>query len=489
MPYPSLPRRLRSLPRVASFVIASVLASCGGAPGGPVGELSPEVSGGNGIFVASSALAGAPTGYEQHEYFVSGTAVDYVAVGPTFDDGRWNFAPSTEAGYRTRIVVRRPSDRSAASGVVLVEWLNVSGGIDADADYASLVEEIVRRGHVWVGVSAQRIGIEGGPIAVGGVADPNGYAGKGLKVIDPIRYGSLTHPGDGYAFDIYTQVARALRRGGDVLGGIRPKAILAIGESQSAMALTTYYDGVQPLTHAFDGFFIHSRASFALPLVAPGEAADLLQALLAPERPVFRDDLDEPVMELQTEGDTVGLLASSLVRQPDTSTFRLWEVAGTAHADRHLLGATADTIDCGVAINDGPLHVVAKAALRRLESWVLDGEAPPAAPRLDVDFTNPSVPTVRRNADGIALGGLRTPPVDVPVDVLSGVPSSASVLCLLLGTTVPLPDTRIAELYASRAAYVQAFGASSDAAIASGYVLIEDRDALLAYEQDLRVAP
>jgi hypothetical protein len=33
-----------------------------------------------------------------------------------------------------------------------------------------------------------------------------------LKEMDPERYGSLVHPGDGYSFDIFTQVAQALRR-------------------------------------------------------------------------------------------------------------------------------------------------------------------------------------------------------------------------------------------------------------------------------------
>jgi len=38
-------------------------------------------------------------------------------------------------------------------------------------------------------------------------------------------------------------------------------------------------------------------------------------------------------------------------RQPDRDRFRLWEVAGTAHADVHLVGPLASSIDCGVPIN------------------------------------------------------------------------------------------------------------------------------------------
>ena len=51
-------------------------------------------------------------------------------------------------------------------------------------------------------------------------------AGKGLRAIDPERYGDLHHPGDAYAYDIYTQVARALRDPGavDPLDGLERAA-------------------------------------------------------------------------------------------------------------------------------------------------------------------------------------------------------------------------------------------------------------------------
>ena len=121
-----------------------------------------------------------------------------------------------------------------------------------------------------------------------------------------------------------------------------------------------------------------------------------------------------PVFEFQTEGDVTSVLGSVAARQPDTDTFRLWEVAGTAHADTRLVGENVISIDCGVPINDGPQHVVAKAALRHLVTWITTGAAPPEAPRLEVN----EAAQQQRDADGIALGGVRTPPVDVPVRVL-----------------------------------------------------------------------
>jgi hypothetical protein len=424
-------------------------------------------------------------GYVEHEYLATGTATSYKAEGALTRDGHWTFAPDTKAAYRTRILVRRPANPADFSGNVLVEWINVSGGVDADPDYSSLSNEITRNGDVWVGVSAQIISVDGGPVLVS-APGAEGLAGKGLKKLDPERYASLHHPGDGYSFDIYTQVARALREGGPPLGGVKPKKVLAVGESQSAIALTTYYDGVQPLTHAFDGFLVHSRGAGALPLVGPGKFADISGSIGASMPPLFRTDVAAPIVDLQSEADVIGILNSLAVRQPDSDRFRLWEVAGTAHADKHLVGVIADQLDCGVPINNGPMYLVADAALHSLEAWVSTGTAPPKAQR--IEMTTGSKPEARRDADGIALGGIRTPPVDVPVDVLSGLPGpSSSVICILLGSTKPLSDARLAELYPSRDAYVQRYDADADQTIRAGFVVAADRDLLIGFSQPSRI--
>lgn len=474
---------------VSLAVCGAIVSGCGdsssgsSAPTGPAADLSEEISDGNNAFLGEGAVSGvAEAGYEQHEYIATGTATSYAAVGALSGDGHWTFEPNDTAPYRTRVLVRRPADARSFSGTVVVEWLNVSGGLDANPEWTSLQEEITRQGHVWVGVSAQLIGVAGGPVLV---VAPGGqlFAGKGLKTINPSRYGSLDHPGDGFSFDIYTQVARALREGTPALGDLRPRWVLAAGESQSAIALTTYYNGVQPLTQVFDGFFVHSRGFVALPLVGPGQYADLAGSLGG--APVtFRTDLEAPVIDLQAESDLTGVLASYRVRQDDSDTFRLWEVAGTSHADRHLLGLVADLVQCGAPINDGPLHVVAKAAFRALDEWVRSGELPASAPRIEI-----AAGAVVRDRDGIAVSGIRTPPVDVPVDTLSGNPGPrVDLLCLLLGSTTPLAESRLAELYSSRADYEQRYAGAVDQAIAAGFVLPEDRAALLGFARPDRIA-
>jgi hypothetical protein len=453
-------------------------------PSGPAAALSQEITGGNGPFMGSAAPTNLKaSGYVEHEYVAAGNASSYRASGPLPPDGRWTLTPDVSAPYRTRVLVRRPARPAAFNGTVIVEWLNVSGGIDADAEWASLHEEIVRRGYAWVGVSAQLIGVMGGPVAVSVPGTGTDVVGKGLKGIDPARYSSLEHPGDGFSFDIYTQVARAIRSGG-ALGGLRPQRLIAAGESQSAFALVTYYDAVQPLTKEFDGFFVHSRGASAMP-PAPGKYADVASGITGTPT-IFRTDQDAPVLDVQTETDVGSVLNSYSVRQPDTDRFRLWEVAGTAHADAHLVGSLGQSLNCGVPINNGPMHVVAKSALRALNTWVQTGKAPVVAPRIDVAAGQH--PQIVRNVDGLALGGIRTPPVDVPVAALSGMPGpNPSIICLLLGSTVPLPAARLAQLYPSPTVYLKRYKADADAAIRAGFVLPEDRAALLAFAEPGRI--
>jgi len=444
-------------------------------PDGPAADLSEELTAGQAFLADLSTTDLDAAGYVQHEYVAAGTATSYRSDGELPADGRFELSEDASADYRTRVVVRRPAEPDDFSGTVVLEWLNVSGGLDANPDWTLMREEILRAGHAWVGVSAQHIGIEGGPVAVGvGIAE--GLAGAGLKAIDAERYGSLSHPGDAFSYDIYTQVARALRAGADgALGDLRPERLLAVGESQSGFALTTYVDGVQPLTRQFDGFLVHSRGAAAAPLGEPGTGIDIASTIaLPPTR--LRTDGDVPILVLETEGDLTSVLNYQAARQPDDEHLRLWEVAGAAHADRHLTGPVADQVDCGVPINDGPHHFVAKAALHHLDRWVRDGTAPPEVPRIETDDR----PSIVRDELGVAVGGVRTPQVDVPAQVLSGDPGpKSSVICLLLGSTLPIDPATLAGLYESRQDYLEQYEAAADEAIDAGFVLEADREALL----------
>ena len=450
-------------------------------PDGPAAELGGPLTGGEGVNLAS-ASAGPPLdelGWVEEEFTASGTATSYRSAGELPTDGTYDLEEDATADYATRIVVRRPGDAADFNGTVVVEWLNVSGGLDANPDFSYMADELLRGGYAWVGVSAQRIGIEGGPVAVT-VEAGEGIAGRGLRALDPERYGDLHHPGDAFSYDIYTQVARALREPGDVdpLGGFEPERLLAVGESQSGFALTTYVNGVQPLTLAYDGFFVHSRGGAAAPLGEPDAGIDIA-GTIGGQPTQIRTDIDAPVLVLETESDVVGILNYLPARQPDSDRFRLWEVAGTAHADAFLLGPTAEGLGCPTAINDGPHHFAVKAGLRSLDDWVRSGDAPPEAPRLEVDESG-GAPAYVTDDNGNVVGGIRTPHVDVPVAMLSGeAAAGASLVCALMGSTVPLPADRLGELYPSADDYLAAYAEAADASIEAGFVLEDDRETLL----------
>lgn len=419
-------------------------------------QLSPLPAGDAGIVAARPGPDLATVGYHEVEYAVAGTATSFTGATPA--DGRWELQPRDRAGFVTRAVLRRPPPE-AFSGTLLVEWLNVSSGQDAAPDWTYLADEIVRRGHAWAGVSAQWGGVESGLASVQVDVDL-----PGLRERDPVRYSMLSHPGDAYCFDVYRQVARALA------AEVAADRALAVGESQSAIALTSYANGVQPLDGLFDGFLIHSRGAVALPLGSPGRGTAMAETL-AGAPTLLRDDLAVPVLVVQTEGDLFDRIGFLPARQPDTDRRRLWEVAGSAHADRYQIGEFEAFLSCPRPVNDGQQHLVLKSALRHLDGWARGGPAPPAAPRLEVaghDFVRDRHGNVRR--------GVRTPRVDAPVQVLSGrgYPGAPPV-CRLFGSTAPLPAARLRELYADAAAYLRAYAAATDAAIAAGFLLPDDR--------------
>ena len=429
----------------------------------------------------------AAAGYVEHEVRVSGTARSYTsATGGLPTDGRFELLQDRTAGFATRIVVRRPADPARCSGTLVLEWLNVSSGSDAAPSYGFLGAEIVRRGHVWVGVSAQSAGVETAPalVEVGG----GGITLQGLRQADPERYGDLHHPGDAFAYDLFTAVARALGDGatGSPVEDLDVGRVLAVGESQSAYTLTTYANGVQPIELAVDGFLIHSRGGPAAPLDGPGGRIDLDGGRADP--PVrIRGDLDVPVLVLETETDVLGHLDYLPARQSDTDRFRLWEVAGTAHADRSLIGDFESVLGCPEPVNRGQQRFVARAALRWLDAWAAEGPPAPAAERLAV-LDDGGGPRYGLDDLGNVVGGVRTPCVDVPVDVLSGIaPPGANRVCQLFGRTVHVPAEELRARYASVDDYLARYTDATDAAIAAGFVLADDRDEVLADARTERI--
>ena len=77
------------------------------------------------------------------------------------------------------------------------------------------------------------------------------------------------------------------------------------------------------------------------------------------------------------------------------------------------------------------------------------------------------------DTQGNALGGIRSPYVDAPVAVLSGLGQGAG-FCDLFGTTRLFDDAGLAALYPDRDAYTTAIDEATDAAVSAGFLLPAD---------------
>lgn len=481
-------------PKIILAMTMVGLAGCSGSsdPAATLDVPAPLVEGPvlptSGIVLQGTSFPPEEVGYTEAEYFVSGNARAFRNIDDLGSDGLWNVEEASEAAYKTRIVVRRPIDPADFNGVVFLEWLNVSAGFDSSPDWIYGHVELIRRGYAYVGISAQLIGIEG----TGG-SGPIPGLDFSLKNADPERYGTLSHPGDSYSYDIFSQVGRAIseREGVDPLDGLVAEKLIAAGESQSAFRMVTYVNSMAKAARIFDGYLVHSRGGGSAALSQEPEPV-----IPTPEVVRIRTDIDFPVLTFQAETDLT-VLESFPDRQEDSARFRWWEVAGTAHADIYTLltgaGDTGDDpsvadvvfvaepipgiIECDNPINSGPHHFVLKKAIDALTLWVTDGTPPSSSPLLELAGDPPEFV---RDEFGNTRGGIRTPYVDVPVAQLLGEPPGGSSFCFLFGKSIPLPDATLDSLYPDHETYVSKVAASAEATVAAGFLLQEDAELIIA---------
>ncbi|MEX0902415.1 MAG: alpha/beta hydrolase domain-containing protein [Pseudohongiellaceae bacterium] len=416
---------------------------------GPIAAGAPDDPDRNAI-LNTSAIELAANGYLEEEYFIEGRANRYgnpeMETADILDSGH---------AYRTRFVVRRPQDSSDFNGVVIVEWFNVTAGRDLDIDWWQSGAHLVRNGYAYIGVSAQRVGVD--------------Y----LKQWSPNRYGNLdvTHDGmvtdDALSYDIFSAIAAAIPRRGespdssqpDFLGDLQADHILAMGHSQSASRLATYLNNVHPREPVFDGVLVHGGGGR------------------------IRDDQEVKIFKIMAETD---MPRRAAMPQPDTETFRQWEVAGTSHVDLNfeLESAGASALQEGRSPeNLGPRtqncdrpaysHVAFRdtmnAAIEHLRVWVDEGTAPPRAMPLQVERMMPEL-EFARDEFGNILGGIRLADHAVPVARNTGMNTGAG-FCRLYGSHEPFDAATLEQLYPSHESYVNAVRRVAQENLEAGYIL------------------
>ncbi len=455
---------------------------------GPIS--APDVPGTpshNYIFFSSNHELAAH-GYIEEEFFIQGTASTY-----NMPDGKTGTVKETGQPYYTRVGVWRPADSRRFNGTALVEWYNVTNLFDAENVWFFDWEHIMRAGYVWVGVSNQTIGV------------------AALKKWNPQRYGALNvgdiiaTPGvgggtdrDAMSVDIFSQAGQALRQPGsvDMLHGLKPKAFVAIGESQSAARLALYVNSIHPLARVYDGFLLQSPIGRRI-----------------------RDDLISPVFRLDTEYDVIA--ADAAVREPDSDKYRTWEVAGTSHVDQHLRASREplELRDNGVSLEANlsplcsvpqigtrvPTTYVVSSAIDKLAAWAAGGLPPPSAPQLTMTEvkTQPAMSAAARDKDGLIEGGVRLSQLSVPTQINSGVGKVSEVAleaakgpvgeaigagaCVRWGYSTDMSVASLNLRDPSHAAYVAKVRAATEENLKKGYILSYDAATTIREAEESRV--
>src|SRR5437016_36884 len=224
------------------------------------------------------ALRGPGYDYTEQEFFFSGMATD--------------LSTGVQAPYESRMLVRLPRNPADFSGIVTVEWLNVTAQMDLETSWPVEAQYLMGQGIGYVGVSAQEAGVCCGPTT--------------LKGWDPVRYAPLVHPEDTFSYDIFSQAIRALRAPQDNLTsieqpikvdpmlGMQVKHLVVTGASQSAGYLTTFVNDKYNRNQV--DFYVITRGGGPF------------------------NDFSTPIVQLNEE--------NNLAAQKDNSHYVVWEEAG-----------------------------------------------------------------------------------------------------------------------------------------------------------------
>jgi hypothetical protein len=425
---------------------------------GPIPAEVPGHSSKNFIYSAS-AIELTARGYIEEEFFIEGVANRYSA--PEMEN-----AEVLDSGhrYRTRLVVRRPSNPAVFNGVAVVEWINVTGGPDKDIDWWQSGEHFIANGYAYVFVSAQQMGIDT------------------MQQASPERYQSLdiTHDGmlarDEASYDIFAAVGKAINRAEetqqagqpDILGGLKADIILATGHSQSASRLAVYLNNIHPLEPIYDGAMVHGGGGR------------------------IRDDQAVKIFKIMAETDMPRRAATP---QPASDSFRQWEVAGTSHVDvpfeieyakvRNLAaGLPIENVaprDSGCdlpAYSHVPFRDAMNAAFEHLVTWVSEDAAPPIGQPLQVARMTPEL-EFARDENGNILGGIRLAEHAVPRATNTGMNTGANRFCFLYGSHQPFTGQLLSTLYPTKAAYVEKVKQVVEQNLADGFILPEAAQATI----------
>lgn len=427
---------------------------------------------GNGVVHASAATAADPAvapsladDYREVEHQLTGVASTYrgPATGPAEE-------ASTRNAYVTRLIARFPKAESDFSGRVFLEPFNTTSGPDRDVIWRQLAPLFQDAGDAWVGMSVRSSSV-----------------GE-LQEFDAARYADLSIPTNDLVWDMLRQVGAVLRAGGkqSPLGGLRAEHLYLGGYSQSGVDTATFAQSFHDDTRlrdgapVFDGYLPAAHAATMTPLQSgTGLIVEFDEGQMQP--------VDVPVVDIETQHDVMGWSREVLpgtfytsqsgasVRRPDSNTrtdkYRLFEITGASHS-------SGGTGGCGGDPSSFPGPMFVRGAAAQLFRWAEEGKAPRKADRIEMDTLDiVSVPRV--DEDGHALGGVRSPFVDVPLVHYQVQAGGSGLSCTFSGIETPLAADVLASRYGDADAYMDEFTEHLDETIAAGHLLKSDRAEIL----------
>jgi hypothetical protein len=437
-----------------------------------VGEVTlGPIPGGNGVVQASAAVSADPAfvpsladDYREDEFLFRGVANTYSgpATGPPEK-------ASTGNAYVTRLIVRVPQDPSDFSGRVFLEPFNTTSGPDRDALWRPIAPLLQGNGDAWVGVS----------VRAGSVFQ--------LQEFDAARYADLSIPTNDLVWDMLRQLGAVVRSGGkqSPLRGMRAEHLYLGGYSQSGVDTTTFamsfHDDTRLRDGApiFDGYLPAAHAATMTPLQSgSGLITEFDEGRMEP--------VDVPVVDIETQHDVMGWSrevvpgtfytsqSGASVRRSDsnsrTDKYRLFEITGASHS--------SGGGNCGGVPSTFPGPMFVRAAAAQLFRWAEEGTAPTKAARIEMEKVDiVSVPRV--DEIGHALGGVRSPFVDVPLVQYQVQAGGTGLSCTFSGVENPIPADVLASRYDDVDAYIDQFTKRLDATIKAGFLLKSDRAEIL----------
>jgi hypothetical protein len=395
--------------------------------------------------------------YTEAEYLVAGVASSYAgpATGPV---------SATSGGHRyvTRVLVRYPKQLARFSGRVVIEPFNTTYGVDRDALWLHVGAMLQAQGDAWIGISVRA------------------WSAGELQRRDPARYADVEIPSNDFVWDLLRAIGTLVKQGDEhsPLHHLPVRHVYLGGYSQSAVDTATFAATFGALTRTtdgrpvYDGYFPASHAASLTP-VAVGEGLPKFEYAPMPPAGV-------PVIEVQPQSDVEGFSieefvnpGAASVRREDADSpqdrFRSYEVAGAPHA--------AKIVGCDGDGSSFPLSAFLRAALRLLFRWAEDDITPPMAPRIALRIDD-VVAEAHVDRFGNAIGGVPSPFLEAPIACYKA-HSTPGPLCMLAGLETALPYEVIAGRYGDVQTYLAEFTISLDATIKAGFLLQDDRPALL----------